>query len=174
MSVRCLQQAGLLSRSMSRRRFLIGMGFRKDIGCCDCRFPGRFEDEVCLPSLVEFANGQVFFTSLAYGGFSVYGVEHILAALEACGVSNCRVEVEGGRELPVIDGSSSGWVSQIIRIGVLHSRRIYNGISVGKLHRPVILYGSEGNFVSLVPGSILCVASGWDGTGRGASCFGKQ
>lgn len=41
------------------------------------------------------------------------GVEHLLAALEAMGVDNCRIEIEGGPEVPIDDGSSLPWVLQI-------------------------------------------------------------
>lgn len=40
----------------------------------------------------------------------VLGAESLLAALEACGVDNARIEMEGGNEVPVIDGSALGWL----------------------------------------------------------------
>ena len=33
-------------------------------------------------------------------------VEHLLSALEASGVDNARVEVEGSGEIPILDGSA--------------------------------------------------------------------
>ena len=39
-------------------------------------------------------------------GLYVQGVEHLLAALEASGVDNARIEIEGGAEVPVVDGSA--------------------------------------------------------------------
>lgn len=37
---------------------------------------------------------------------SVHSVEALLSALECCGVNNARIEVEGGGELPTLDGSA--------------------------------------------------------------------
>jgi hypothetical protein len=33
----------------------------------------------------------------APGGAAIWGAEHLLATLEACGVDNARIEIEGGR-----------------------------------------------------------------------------
>ena len=40
-------------------------------------------------------------------------MEHLLSALEQCGVDNARIEIEGGDEVPIIDGSALGWVINI-------------------------------------------------------------
>lgn len=133
---------------------------------------GRFEDELSIPSIAEYACGEVFFTSLNNCSFIVFGVEHLLSSLEACGVSNCRIEIEGGREVPVLDGSSSGWVSQVSRVGVVFNRCVINSGYSG-VHRPFCYYSNTGSFISVVPSVELSVTAGWNGTGRGASCFGK-
>ena len=36
-------------------------------------------------------------------------MEHLLSALEACGVDNARIEIEGGPEVPIVDGSALSW-----------------------------------------------------------------
>ena len=43
----------------------------------------------------------------------IQGVQSILSALEACGIDNARIEIEGGCELPIIDGSPLGWCINI-------------------------------------------------------------
>ena len=40
---------------------------------------------------------------------SIHSVEHLLSALEGCGIDNARIEIEGGKEIPIIDGSALGW-----------------------------------------------------------------
>ena len=40
-------------------------------------------------------------------------MEHLLSALDSCGVDNARIEIEGGPEVPIIDGSALGWVLNI-------------------------------------------------------------
>jgi len=58
-------------------------------------------------------------TKLGVEDATVSTVEHLLSALEACGVDNARIEVEDGPELPVLDGSADGWVSGIRDCGVV-------------------------------------------------------
>jgi UDP-3-O-acyl-N-acetylglucosamine deacetylase len=43
----------------------------------------------------------------------VLNVELLLAALEACGVDNARIEVEGGHEIPVLDNSALAWCIEV-------------------------------------------------------------
>uniref|UniRef100_A0A7S3R5S0 UDP-3-O-acyl-N-acetylglucosamine deacetylase n=1 Tax=Dunaliella tertiolecta TaxID=3047 RepID=A0A7S3R5S0_DUNTE len=44
---------------------------------------------------------------------AIIGAELLLATLECCGVDNARIEIEGGRELPVLDGSALGWAMEV-------------------------------------------------------------
>lgn len=37
-------------------------------------------------------------TALSADGYSVQTVEHLLSALEACGVDNCRIEIDGSSD----------------------------------------------------------------------------
>jgi len=62
--------------------------------------------------------------SPSHPDFSIVGPEQLLSALEACGVDNCRIEVEAGDgsssgpvEPPMLDSSSVGWVEFIMRAG---------------------------------------------------------
>jgi len=52
------------------------------------------------------------------GGPGVLSVELLLSALEACGVDNARIEIEGGPEIPVLDGSSLGWALEVQQAGL--------------------------------------------------------
>lgn len=79
----------------------------------------RSSKEINIPAQIEFARGELHYTTLENDAFSVSSVEHLLAALEACGVDNCRIELEGGREVPIIDGSAHGWTTLIISVGVV-------------------------------------------------------
>ena len=44
--------------------------------------------------------------------------EHLLAALEACGVHNARCELRGSGEVPVLDGSALPFVAAVARAGL--------------------------------------------------------
>ena len=45
-------------------------------------------------------------------------MEALLSALECCGVDNARIEMEGGEEVPVADGSAIGWAINIVVAGL--------------------------------------------------------
>ena len=44
--------------------------------------------------------------------------EHLLSALEACGIVDVRLELRGGREVPLLDGSASPWVDALREAGM--------------------------------------------------------
>lgn len=50
-------------------------------------------------------------------GVSVGTIEHLMAALSACGVDNARIELDGP-EVPIMDGSSAPFVQAIRPIGL--------------------------------------------------------
>lgn len=52
------------------------------------------------------------------GSATVSTVEHLLAALQGCGVDNVRIEVDGP-EIPIIDGSALPFVEAIENVGVV-------------------------------------------------------
>ena len=52
-------------------------------------------------------------------GTTVGTVEHLLAALRGLSVDNCYVEIDG-KEVPIMDGSSSAFVDAIDEVGLSH------------------------------------------------------
>lgn len=57
-------------------------------------------------------------TVLAGPGWRVATVEHMLAALVACGIDNATIEVTGP-EVPVLDGSATPWLELLSVVGRL-------------------------------------------------------
>ena len=57
---------------------------------------GRYFDfrSNSIPASVDFAQVSPLCTTLCKNGFRVRTVEHLLSALEAAGVDNCRIEIE--------------------------------------------------------------------------------
>lgn len=43
-------------------------------------------------------------------------MEHLLSALEGFGVDNARIEIEGGPEVPIVDGSALGWAIDLHQV----------------------------------------------------------
>lgn len=69
-----------------------------------------------IPATVAHARGEPGATVLSAGAVEVRVVEHLLAALDALGVVDARVEVDGD-ELPAGDGSSLAFVEAVDRAG---------------------------------------------------------
>ncbi|PKA52220.1 putative UDP-3-O-[3-hydroxymyristoyl] N-acetylglucosamine deacetylase 5 [Apostasia shenzhenica] len=85
-----------------------------------------------IPATIDHAVNSPLCTTLCCRGASVRTVEHLLSALEACGVDNCRIEIEGGEEVPILDGSAKCWVEAIEHIGLLEAVD-YNGATKEKM-----------------------------------------
>lgn len=96
---------------------------------------------------------------------SVSTVEHLLAALEACGVDNARVEAQGSGEMPILDGSAALWVEAIAQAGVTAARGRRGGPPRPRralqLSRPLAV-GDGDAFVAYVPGPVARLTVGID------------
>jgi UDP-3-O-[3-hydroxymyristoyl] N-acetylglucosamine deacetylase len=58
-------------------------------------------------------------TAIACDAFEVQTVEHLFAALAGCYVrSDCRVVIEGGLELPLLDGAARAYVEHLEQLGL--------------------------------------------------------
>ncbi|KAF7041664.1 hypothetical protein CFC21_051429 [Triticum aestivum] len=98
------------------------------------------------------------------GGARVRTVEHLLSAMEALGVDNCRVEVSGGDEIPLLDGSAQEWVEAIRGAGLCAAEDI-SGQKLEKLapkiDEPVYLRKDD-CFVAAFPSSQIHITYGID------------
>ncbi|GAB2228631.1 hypothetical protein Droror1_Dr00022751 [Drosera rotundifolia] len=87
---------------------------------------GRFFDvdgRVVGASIDSVVPSALCTTLCGEEGVRVRTIEHLVSALEATGVDNCRVEIRdsgGDRdvEVPILDGSSKEWVEAIERTGL--------------------------------------------------------
>src|SRR5205809_1015190 len=57
-----------------------------------------------VPALVDHVDSTGYATTLLRGGMAARTVEHLMAALHACGVTNLLVKMQG--EVPILDGSA--------------------------------------------------------------------
>ena len=76
--------------------------------------PGQPEHE----ALADYVGGTTRGTVLENGTWRVSTVEHLMAALYAMGVTNCRVDVDAA-EVPILDGSARLWVAAIEQVGMV-------------------------------------------------------
>ncbi|KAL7149544.1 hypothetical protein ABFS83_05G048300 [Erythranthe nasuta] len=83
-----------------------------------------FRSNVIPASIDNAVKESPLCTTLSKGGYSVRTVEHLLSALEAFGVDNCRIEIQSSGdcdssvEVPIFDGSAREWAEAIGQAGL--------------------------------------------------------
>lgn len=71
-----------------------------------------------IQALADFVTETTRGTILKRGDVQVSTIEHAMAALYACGVDNCLIEVDAP-EFPILDGSSKFFYNAIVKSGVV-------------------------------------------------------
>ncbi|MCL7050615.1 hypothetical protein MKW94_021397, partial [Papaver nudicaule] len=71
-----------------------------------------------IPASIDFTKESPLCTTLSRNGVRVRTVEHLLSALDALHVDNCRIEVTGADEVPLLDGSAKEWVEAVDKSGL--------------------------------------------------------
>lgn len=101
------------------------------------RVPARYDLVTDTRLCTRLTNAQ---------GVSVGTVEHLMAALAGCGISDALIQVDGP-EIPIMDGSSADFVDAFVRVGSLMLGRPLEAI---RILRPVAV-DSGGRFAELSP-----------------------
>ena len=68
-------------------------------------------------------------TTLGKGDVTVSTVEHLMAALKGCGVSNALVDIDAA-EVPILDGSAAPFVASIQQVGVQEQEAEQNYLDI--------------------------------------------
>jgi UDP-3-O-acyl N-acetylglucosamine deacetylase len=84
-------------------------------------------------------------TILGNQDFSVSTVEHLMAALTGLGITNVVVELDGP-EVPIFDGSSEIFVSQMVKAGIKQQEKIIEPI---RLNQPIFYSSGSCHIVAL-------------------------
>lgn len=82
---------------------------RTDLSADIARIPARWDAVVQSKLCTLLANPQ---------GSSVSTIEHVMAALAGCGISNALIEIDGP-EVPILDGSSVPFVRGFLAAGIV-------------------------------------------------------
>ncbi|HMV49516.1 MAG TPA: UDP-3-O-acyl-N-acetylglucosamine deacetylase [Blastocatellia bacterium] len=79
-----------------------------------------------IPAAPQFVTHVSYATTLMKSGVMISTVEHLLSALQGCGVDNAIIEVDS-LEVPILDGSSRLWAELIAQAGIveLPAKRAY-------------------------------------------------
>ncbi len=71
-----------------------------------------------IPARHDFVHDTHLCTQLSNGdGLSIGTVEHLMAALVGCGISDARIAVDGP-EVPIMDGSAVVFVREFVGVGI--------------------------------------------------------
>ncbi|MDR2824288.1 MAG: bifunctional UDP-3-O-[3-hydroxymyristoyl] N-acetylglucosamine deacetylase/3-hydroxyacyl-ACP dehydratase [Prevotellaceae bacterium] len=70
-----------------------------------------------LRAIADYVTETQRGTVLKKGDFQISTIEHVMSALYACGIDNCRIEVDGA-EFPILDGSARFILEEIEKAGI--------------------------------------------------------
>ncbi|KAI3909703.1 hypothetical protein MKW98_014120 [Papaver atlanticum] len=115
-----------------------------------------------IPAKIDFTKESPLCTTLSRNGIRVRTVEHLLSALESLNVDNCRIEVTGADEVPLLDGSAKEWVEAVEKTG-LSVCKDNNGNTKEKLapfiNEPVHVWKND-SFIAAFPSPKSCISYG--------------
>lgn len=106
-----------------------------------------------VPAAPRFLQSTNYATRLARNGVRVDTVEHVLAALYACGIDNAVLELDGP-EVPSLDGSSEPFVVMLgaagrIELPAERTRiRILKPVSLLEEDKSIVIYPARGFHVT--------------------------
>ncbi|MFN3821399.1 MAG: bifunctional UDP-3-O-[3-hydroxymyristoyl] N-acetylglucosamine deacetylase/3-hydroxyacyl-ACP dehydratase [bacterium] len=117
----------LNQRTIKQSGFIKGIGLHTGKPCkltfvpAPANYGFRFvrtdvEDSPEIPALLENVVDVMRGTTIAFNGYQVHTVEHVLSALAGLGLDNVRVELTN-EEPPVIDGSALPFVEVLLNCG---------------------------------------------------------
>ncbi len=90
-------------------------------------------------------------TALNLGGRSLATVEHLLAALIGCGLTHVHIHVSG-KEIPILDGSSLGWIEAINEVGL---SQVNSSRSLVPILQKPLLVNKGASFIAAIPSDVF-------------------
>lgn len=112
------------------------------------RIPATIEHLSTTPVIPAFAAMPPRHTVLARSGARVITVEHALAALAGLGVTDAEIELEGGEELPIGDGSAGAFVEAMTSAGL---RDTGEPIEPVRIARTIVVEDGRGGAITAEP-----------------------
>lgn len=74
-------------------------------------------EPVIIPAISSSICNTDFCTAVGFGTVSIATIEHLMAALYACGIDNLTIDVDSN-EVPILDGSSAPFIALIEEAGI--------------------------------------------------------
>ncbi|WP_419763829.1 MAG: UDP-3-O-acyl-N-acetylglucosamine deacetylase [Arcobacter sp.] len=107
----------------------------------------RSDEGLAIPLKIENVVDTKMATVIGKDGIVVSTIEHLLSAVYAYGIDNLRVVLDND-EVPVLDGSSSGYCMLIDEVGI---KELNESKKVIKVKKEVEVTTEDGKRVSLKP-----------------------
>ena len=107
----------------------------------------RSDAAVTIPLKKEYVVDTKMATVLGKDGVVVSTIEHLLSAIYAYGIDNLRVVLDND-EIPILDGSASGYCMLIEEVGIQEQEESKKAI---KIKKEVVVTTEDGKRVSLKP-----------------------
>ena len=86
-------------------------------------------------------------TTLSENGAKVFTIEHLMSALNVCGIDNCEIALDA-EEPPVLNGNSIDFFRMIKSVGVVEQNAARNFTRLEKIYR---VDADDGRFVMALP-----------------------
>ncbi|MCK5294990.1 MAG: UDP-3-O-[3-hydroxymyristoyl] N-acetylglucosamine deacetylase, partial [Arcobacteraceae bacterium] len=106
----------------------------------------RVDEAVTIPLTTEYVVDTKMATVIGKDGVIVSTIEHLLSAIYAYGIDNLRIVLDND-EIPILDGSSSGFCMLLDEVGIKELDATKKAIKVKKEVEVKV----EGKFVKLKP-----------------------
>ena len=107
----------------------------------------RSDEALTIPLKIENVVDTKMATVIGKNGVVISTIEHLLSAVYAYGIDNLRVVIDND-EVPVLDGSSSGYCMLIDEVGIKELDAPKRAI---KIKKEVEILTDDGKRVSLKP-----------------------
>ncbi len=122
-----------------------GIWFRRsDVSDRDSLIPARWNSVVASQLCTKIGNSA---------GVEVSTIEHVMAAIAGCGISNLLIDIDGP-EVPILDGSAAAFVRSILARGIREQSATVRAL---RLLEPVEVSNGAG-FARLDPADTLEIA----------------
>jgi len=100
-----------------------------------------------IPADIDYVVGDALSTAIGIGDVKIFTIEHLMAALAATNISNCRIEIDA-EEVPLIDGSARPFIDLITEAGVLKQDAEQEFI---EFDEPMWLYNENSTALAVFP-----------------------
>lgn len=104
-------------------------------------------DKLIIPADIDFIVGDARGTAIGIENIRVFTIEHLMAALAAKEISNCKIEIDA-EEIPLMDGSAKPFINLINELGVVEQDAEQEYIEFDK---PMWLYNENNIGLSVFP-----------------------